>query len=239
MCSYNDGNVKLVITHLQLLLVSSNLNIRYYNIQVVFHHHLLNYCSYSFQATSFHISILIDIILIFMLSSIFIYKITVFTFFKLPPFICLYNDLTCITHLSLLLFSSNLYRQYYNIYAVFQYHLQIYRSYLYIKVLMLSSGVNYKITIITFFKLPLFICSYNDLTCITHLSLLLFSSNLYRQYYNISTVFQYHLQTYRSYLFEATSFHMFICSYNDLTCITHLPLSLFSINLKRHYNNLY
>ena len=110
MCSYNDGNVKLVITHLQLLLVSSNLNIRYYNIQVVFHHHLPNYCSYSFHATSFHISILIDIMLIFMLSSIFIYKITVFTFFKLPPFICLYNDLTCITHLSLLLFSSNLYR---------------------------------------------------------------------------------------------------------------------------------
>ena len=109
----------------------------------------------------------------FMLYSRIIYKITIITFFKLPLFICLYNDLTCITHLPLLLFSSNLNRHYFDIYiAVFQFHVY--------------------------------------LTCITYLLLLFFSSNLNRQYYNIYAVFQFHLQNYRFYFFQATSFHIFV-----------------------------
>ena len=134
ICLYNDGNVKHVLhiyhfypfqvtfiniisinvcclpesfTKLPFLPFSSNLFSYVYIMTWLV---LQIYHFYFFQAT------LIDNIIIFMLSSSFIYKITVFTFFKLPLFISLYNDLTCITHLSLLLFSSNLN----NIYAVFQ-----------------------------------------------------------------------------------------------------------------------
>ena len=137
ICVYNDGNVKHVIhiyyfypfqatfidiisitlcclpvtfIKLPLLPFSSNLFSYVYRMTWLV---LQIYHSYSFQAT------LIDNI-IFMLSSSFIYKITVFTFFKLPLLIWLYNDITCITHLSRLLFSYNLNRHYYKIYDVFQ-----------------------------------------------------------------------------------------------------------------------
>ena len=145
----------------------------------------------------------------FMLYSRIIYKITIITFFKLPIFICLYNDLTCMTRLSLysfhatlinitklrvLPFSSSLFSYVYIMtwLASHIYHFYSFQATLIdnIMIFMLSSSFIYIISIFTFFKLPLFISLYNDLTCITHLSLLLFSCNLNRHYYKIYDIFQ-------------------------------------------------